>query len=260
MISWDRRLQLEQLLTAKLMAELTQLADDVSEDELAEAIDNGDYAGVERLLLSGLLPILIAFFTNALRDAFEEAAADEAAEFDTHFDPLSPEAVTAIRSKAIEASHALLAAAAATILGILGRGARARHTAVHIARDLKSNLWLLDRHAAALATLELNLDENGVPTRQAEAAISRARYGYEKYRAKLLTVGLITAAIVTGAALIWLLSGALGEVEWITAKDEKVCPVCSPLNKVRIPLGAVWPYGDPPIHPLCRCDLEFHHL
>lgn len=46
----------------------------------------------------------------------------------------------------------------------------------------------------------------------------------------------------------------LGRVQYLTAMDEKVCPICRPLH------GRVWPVGSPevrqpPLHPNCRCDL-----
>lgn len=46
---------------------------------------------------------------------------------------------------------------------------------------------------------------------------------------------------------------------WITAKDERVCPVCGPLDEVRVPDGAQFPGGfeAPPAHPQCRCGMAF---
>ena len=42
------------------------------------------------------------------------------------------------------------------------------------------------------------------------------------------------------------------KMEWLTADDERTCPVCAPMN------GKVFPInGDkkPPIHPACRCSM-----
>ena len=46
---------------------------------------------------------------------------------------------------------------------------------------------------------------------------------------------------------------------WVTAKDERVCTSCGPMDKVEAPLGEQFKTstGDiwaPPFHPSCRCD------
>ena len=51
------------------------------------------------------------------------------------------------------------------------------------------------------------------------------------------------------------------EKVWLTAKDERVCPVCGPLHGVKIPVlerfavgaGALWVPG---AHPNCRCEVK----
>lgn len=44
------------------------------------------------------------------------------------------------------------------------------------------------------------------------------------------------------------------EVRWITEKDGKVCPICTPLhNKNKEVWSRKFPEG-PPAHPNCRCD------
>lgn len=44
---------------------------------------------------------------------------------------------------------------------------------------------------------------------------------------------------------------------WITERDARVCPICSPLNNQRAEAWAdKFPSG-PPAHPNCRCHLEY---
>lgn len=40
--------------------------------------------------------------------------------------------------------------------------------------------------------------------------------------------------------------------EWLTARDERVCPICAPRDGKRYPLDT---QERPPIHPQCRCTL-----
>jgi len=47
-------------------------------------------------------------------------------------------------------------------------------------------------------------------------------------------------------------------VEWITTPDERLCPVCAPLDGVKVPFGEKFATANgelpgPPAHPNCRC-------
>lgn len=44
-------------------------------------------------------------------------------------------------------------------------------------------------------------------------------------------------------------------VQWMTARDERVCPWCGPLDGLIFPLEEL-PFGGPPIHPQCRCFIR----
>ena len=70
-----------------------------------------------------------------------------------------------------------------------------------------------------------------------------------------------------GQQLAWLYNVRRGRLPasarriWLTAEDEKVCPVCGPLDKSQVPVdkpfetqyGKVWM---PTLHPNCRCDVR----
>jgi len=50
----------------------------------------------------------------------------------------------------------------------------------------------------------------------------------------------------------------LGTVRrWITAMDDRTCPICAPLDKQTAPIGKPFPGGimEPPAHPNCRCTV-----
>jgi len=53
--------------------------------------------------------------------------------------------------------------------------------------------------------------------------------------------------------------GLTGQIRWLTAEDEKVCPLCGPLDhKLKKDGGWVLKNGQtvtaPPVHPNCRCQ------
>lgn len=80
---------------------------------------------------------------------------------------------------------------------------------------------------------------------------------FNEYRAE--TIGLTEAilGVTIGNLLAWSAYGIIEEVVWVTAEDEKVCPICRPLHDVIISLEeAVYGGLRPPAHPRCRCWLE----
>lgn len=80
---------------------------------------------------------------------------------------------------------------------------------------------------------------------------------FNEYRAE--TIGLTEAilAITIGNLLAWNAYGIIEEVIWVTAEDERVCPICRPLHDTIISLTeAIYGGVRPPAHPRCRCWLE----
>jgi hypothetical protein len=43
---------------------------------------------------------------------------------------------------------------------------------------------------------------------------------------------------------------------WISEESPTRCAVCAALDGTRVPVGADFPYGPPPIHPGCKCRIE----
>lgn len=51
----------------------------------------------------------------------------------------------------------------------------------------------------------------------------------------------------------WISPGA-GK-QWSTNVDDRSCDICVPLDQMVVPIGGLFPDGEPPIHPNCRCDI-----
>ena len=84
----------------------------------------------------------------------------------------------------------------------------------------------------------------------------REQAGIER-RAQLIAQTESTRAFVEGNRIAWEKSGVVAREEWQTAVDERVCPVCLPLNtKQNQKLGGPFAGGyRPPAHVGCRCAL-----
>lgn len=85
----------------------------------------------------------------------------------------------------------------------------------------------------------------------------RQGFGMNFHKIQTLTRTYMMSAANAGAlALYQHNADIVPEVEWLAAKDERVCPICQRLD------GTRWPLGDPALrtppmdsHPNCRCTL-----
>jgi SPP1 gp7 family putative phage head morphogenesis protein len=72
-------------------------------------------------------------------------------------------------------------------------------------------------------------------------------------RVQVLARTGVQRAVNTGALIALNENGQLIDaLEWLTTRDERVCPVCAPRDGKRYPLNTI---ERPPIHPQCRCTL-----
>lgn len=77
-------------------------------------------------------------------------------------------------------------------------------------------------------------------------------------RAKLIATTETTRAYAEGSVRTYQASGVVIAIEWLTARDLKVCPICQPLEGVRATMSGGFPSDRgpilrPPAHPGCRC-------
>lgn len=52
-------------------------------------------------------------------------------------------------------------------------------------------------------------------------------------------------------------SGTPFEKEWDATMDRRTCDICAGLHRRVVPLAQEFPSGDPPLHPNCRCSVEY---
>lgn len=59
-----------------------------------------------------------------------------------------------------------------------------------------------------------------------------------------------------GSYLTYEASGIVDQIEWMTAEDDQVCPICEPNDGEHVAMGDLFPSGDdlPPAHVQCRCQ------
>lgn len=93
--------------------------------------------------------------------------------------------------------------------------------------------------------------DNGEPL---QALIDDLRPTFGAQRAELIASTEVTRAFAEGSTRAYQATGVVGEIEWQTARDERVCPVCGPRHSKRSTLAAREVDGiGIPAHPRCRC-------
>ncbi len=78
---------------------------------------------------------------------------------------------------------------------------------------------------------------------------------FGKRRARAIAITETTRAAAQGSIVGFEKSGVVQETQWVTVRDERVCPICGGLHGKRAPLRGTFPEGKsyPPAHPGCRC-------
>jgi HK97 family phage portal protein len=77
---------------------------------------------------------------------------------------------------------------------------------------------------------------------------------FDRDRAELIVTTEITRAYAEGNRAAWKESLVIEQMRWNTSSDERVCPICAPLEGKIAPLTGTFERGRmPPAHPRCRC-------
>ena len=258
-------------LESDLVSELGGLFDDIDSgtdmEALREAIENGDLNGIERALNisddDDTLEELTALFAGSALGAFDAAAEEEL----DIYNPASSGIREIVSGIATTAAVAALSQARQTMHGILQRGLQDGLTSDELAHRLHDEMWILDRHAAAMEARRQSMEEAGSSDTAIERAAQASLAGYLLYRITLVAATLITEAIRSAREWAWGILSGSGDIDpnrtgkkWKTAQDEKVCPICEPMDGVVVPLFEPFEVPGPPAHPICRCDIELVDL
>ncbi len=82
-----------------------------------------------------------------------------------------------------------------------------------------------------------------------------------KKQAEVISRTEIVRAISAGQRDV-LVKAGFTKWKWVTAADERVCPICGPLHGKKVNIGRSFgmfrqqPVMHPPVHPNCRCGVE----
>jgi SPP1 gp7 family putative phage head morphogenesis protein len=148
-------------------------------------------------------------------------------------------------------------------------GAYTPANAAKTLRDMENGLGLTMQQAEWVQNFEARritelMDQGfGYEAAVARAQGATARYADRIYRYRTETIARteILRASNEGRNQAWqqgIDEGFINpqqEKEWSVNADDRLCDICAPLDGQRVLVTAEWPWGDPPIHPNCRCTV-----
>jgi hypothetical protein len=132
------------------------------------------------------------------------------------------------------------------------------------ARLIVELIGLDERRAGAVLNYREQLINEGLSFDRVNILTDRYAAKLLRQRARVIARTEIMAALNEGARESWRQAqrdGLLGPhavKEWITTPDERLCPLCAPMDGVQVRLKEPFqtpegPVQGPPLHPQCRC-------
>lgn len=188
------------------------------------------------------------------------------------FDPVTTGALDWARERAAklvtEVSGDQRAALNDTVTRYLEMGARPET----MAREIKGMIGLRSDQQQAALNYRAALEEQGLKAERIDRMVERYQAEQLQSRAETIARTETMTALNEGRAAMAeqvVESGLVLESEmvkiWATAKDERVCPICGPMDGDEIQRDEAFVLPDaielnePPAHPNCRCVVRYEY-
>lgn len=218
--------------------------------ELQRLVDNEDVIGIIRLwerVLRANLTANVAQMEGALGNVVTKAAAQSiiVAGFSGSLTRISNTTLNWIRN---ESSRLIVGVSTESMLSIrtlLATGYQAGTGVRPTARQIRAVVGILPSHAAAIIRYGQMLFNLGYPQDRIDGYVETYTRRLLAYRAdNIARTEAMTAAHV-GQLSAWqhlveqnLLNPARSWMEWMTATDDRVCPLCAPMDGKKVRIGS----------------------
>lgn len=157
----------------------------------------------------------------------------------------------------------------ATVKGFVSRALAGQFTPQQAARSIRNVVGLTQEQAGWVTNFQneriTELINQGVPFNDAvarsQAATDRYHDRIHRYRTETIARTEILTASNEGRKAAWQQGVQQGFIRndwvkrWSTEFDARTCDECAPLDGETVPVLSDFPWGDPPLHPNCRCTL-----
>lgn len=273
--------KLEKRLQEIILGLQRKIAKDISERKLADAVAWGsDEQVFEQLGLETfddeLNNALRQFYFSGIRESGDNALKYLPASIVRKqavprpdkpfvFNPLDDEVMAWVRENAGAKVTAISEKTQQAIRRVMIRAQEQGLTSREISRLLAQvgGLGLTERQGLAVLNYRQRLVDEGVTVGEANKRAQVLGFDYIRQRAKSIAITETTEAISQGRQAVWeqledqgYVDPVVATKEWITARDERVCPICGPLDGLAISVRDSFDtVGNPPAHVNCRCTM-----
>lgn len=258
-------MKVEREMQVYLMASLEKLQGSVPAGELARILSAADPAEVYRAFLGGTEALAVQLEMDVAGTVLAggELAAAQLGGIGV-LDMGAPKLQAWLREETAQLVTAVTTGQKEAIRAMVERGVlQGRHPA-RLAKDIQQIVGLDARQSSAVSRMREMMLADGKPADAVERAVDRYSKRLLKRRAQNIAHTESMSALNQGRFQLWGQLADEGvmpadqEHEWLTGEDERVCPVCEPLDRTTRKLGEPWQVksGDvtmPPAHPRCRC-------
>lgn len=199
--------------------------------------------------------------------AQEEAAnwPDDAGYLRTRFDLINLQAVAYANDRSAKLVTNISGQLEQTIQFLVAATTAGGDTVEGLARRLAPLVGLTEAQARAVERLAAGMADAGYTEAQIRKRVEAEAERRRKQRAKLIATTELADAATAGQAALWEQGFQTGTLDrdraryrWIVTGDGKTCPICRPLDDMRVKPGEAFdsprgPIVRPPAHPGCRC-------
>jgi len=267
---WSGRMaaKLRNKLQVPLRNALVSLRGAISMSALERAILSGDRKRVIEISQVNKVGSIVGDFGEPLAEAVQEGGRLAMADLRrtvTALDMGSPRIKGWLRDHGAELVKQVNGTSRDAVRAILREGYRLGRHPRYMAQDIRSVVGLTERQSIAVARRQAAMIEAGVSEADIERRLRRYSERLLRQRAETIARNETMVAINRGRYELWVQLEADGGLEpgamreWMTSEDERVCPICGPMNEQPTSLKDPYllPDGNtvqhPPAHVSCRC-------
>ena len=186
----------------------------------------------------------------------------------TNFNLKSPEAINWARTNSSSLITNISSETRKGVQSVIGSAFDLGIPPKDAAKVIRNMVGLTEKQSIAASRYRDKISNQDRPTDQVERMAARYESKLLRYRGETIARTEIITSAHQGQKEAWqqavdegLLDPSETNREWITTDDDRLCPICEPMNGQIVELNEPFIDGDgehvdePPVHPNCRCTV-----
>jgi len=146
--------------------------------------------------------------------------------------------------------------------GIVAEGLQAGTNPKVVAQEIRHVVGLHERWAKAVLNYRRGLEAQGLPDARVEKLTKTYHDRLVRVRAQTIARTEMLRASNEAQHEAWKAAARAGELDtktllrrWIATEDDRTDEICANLDGTEIAFDDSFSYGEPPVHPRCRCSI-----